>query len=247
MENSCGPSASQMAATVLRIRRKRTADPHEALVVSVKRLRQGGPEGKSATTVLYSLAGTSSVPEVSAIDGLPSSANVIDFDPTKASEQSDMQMDICEDKATSDEQQYLSAFCDGVGEGGVPLIHAARKVDQITLNGIPMTTVNTSDLYPEADYVFDFYWNPTAVICNSEDLEIRPANQHDIELYFNGDDTDSSVEADDEDDSNDENNWRNEYPDDEDTQESDDERSSDSDDLNERFDECDFYGSDSDQ
>lgn len=62
MENSCGPSASQMAATVLRIRRKRTADPHEALVVSVKRSRQGRPEGKDATTVLYSLAGTSSVP-----------------------------------------------------------------------------------------------------------------------------------------------------------------------------------------
>lgn len=247
MENSCGPSASQMAATVLRIRRKRTADPHEALVVSVKRSRQGRPEGKDATTVLYSLAGTSSVPEISAIDGLPSSANVIDFDPTKASEQTDVQMDTCEDNATSDEQQYLGAFCDAVGEGGVPQMHAPKKMDQITLNGIPMATISTSDLYPEADYVFDFYWNPAAVICTSEDLEIRPANQHDIELYFNGDDTESSVEADDEDDSNDENNWRNDYPDDEDTQESDDERSSDSDDLNERFDECDFYGSDSDQ
>lgn len=78
---------------------------------------------------------------------------MIDFDPTKASEQTDVQMDTCEDNATSDEQQYLGAFCDAVGEGGVPQMHAPKKMDQITLNGIPMATISTSDLYPEVCFL----------------------------------------------------------------------------------------------
>ncbi|KHN88937.1 hypothetical protein Tcan_06306 [Toxocara canis] len=245
MESECGPSTPQQVATVLRIRRKRTADPHEALVVSVKKPRHDPADGSPCVTaLLYSLAGTSAAPELSAVDGLPSFANVIDFDPHETNEKMEEQMATGEEKPISDTLQYLNTFCDAIDEGGTQQTHSSTETSQITLNGVPMVTVKTSELQPEAEYVFDFYWNPAAVACNPDDLEVRLANQEDIEFY-NGEDTESSIGADDEDDSNDENNWRNDYPDDEeDSEDSDEERDSDFDDLNERFDECELCSSD---
>lgn len=46
---------------VFRVKRKRTADPHEALIVSLKRPRIGFPT-KPVAPMLYQLATTSEVP-----------------------------------------------------------------------------------------------------------------------------------------------------------------------------------------
>ncbi|VDK30124.1 unnamed protein product [Anisakis simplex] len=53
----------QPVATILRIRRKRTADPHDALIVSLKKSRKADKTSDDGiTSLLYSLAGTSTTP-----------------------------------------------------------------------------------------------------------------------------------------------------------------------------------------
>ncbi|VDK66194.1 unnamed protein product [Anisakis simplex] len=195
--------------------------------------------------------------EVKDIGGVPhQNANIIDFDAHQINgkQVDDVEMLKCNesdkensggDKLTetvADQQQYLSKFCDAIDEGGTSAQSRNSQSNlQFTLNGIPMMSVKTSELPIEADYVFDFYWNPTVVACNPDEMEVRIANANDIELYMGGDEeSESNANADDEDDSNDENNWRNDYPDEE--EHDSEEHDSDFDDLNEKFDDMDFYG-----
>lgn len=245
--------SSSMSNTVFRIRRKRSADPHEALLVSLKRPRMNS-SSKLYAPMLYQLATTSEVPDVSTIGKLTpgTKLNIIDFNPSDGLLSNDNEQGPSKNSV---DQNPLLLLSDAVGEVGAVENQQKGPVqnEQILLNGVPLVSVDCSSQQHDG-FVFDFYWNGHGIEYDSDQFEVRPARPDELELYA-GEDTESSTGADDDDDSNREDNWRNDYPDEESDENSgtgtDDDAQFDSGsesfaDLNHRFDKCDFYDSDVD-
>lgn len=242
------PPQLPQSATVFRVRRKRTADPHEALIVSVKRIRQDGfSPSDTIAPLLYHLAATSENPVISSVDcaKLPSNTplNIIDLKPSAANSNADQQMETeCADR---EEANPLAHLTDAVGEfDNSDAVGDSRRsgypADRITLNGIPLEDIATT-----SDYVFDFYWNDVKIQYPVDQLEIRMASREEIEFYTGGG-SESSENPDDEDDSNSENNWRNDYPDEESEDDSEDDSDKeyyDEDDLERQIDSFNFSDS----
>ncbi|CAG9535505.1 unnamed protein product [Cercopithifilaria johnstoni] len=188
-------SPSLFCPTIFRVRRKRTADPHEALVISLKRAKQM-PAMAEPIICFRASATDLELGFNSAINS--QHFNIIDLDPhqdtvntkrtppantVEVTENSDSKSDV----SFSNPLEFMKDFVEEpssnikiIGKAGI------IKSSQITLNGEPLVTLS------------------------SQDDEVRLANADD--LLCDGEDTESSAEEDDE-DSNDENNWRNDYPD----------------------------------
>lgn len=253
-EMACASASSSLSNTVFRVRRKRNADPHEALLVSLKRPRMNAPS-KPYAPMLYQLATTSEVPEVAAIGKLTpgTKLNIIDFNPSSKLLPNGSQHSSSEKNL---EQNPLHVLNDAVGEIGAVEKQKSKLQDhneQFLLNGAPMACVDVSSHEPDG-FVFDFYWNGHGIDYDADQFEVRPARPEELELYA-GEDTESSTGADDDDDSNREDNWRNDYPDEESDENSDVDTDDDAQfdsgsesfaDLNRRFNECEFCDSDKD-
>lgn len=249
MATSSGYASSTASKTVFRVRRKRTADPHEALVVSLKRPRHMcGPA--PFAPLIYQLTTTSNQPDLSTVESMPPASEliIIDYDPSRKSQGSNNNGTYMEtDPSPDDEGNPLEALNDAVGEGAEPVERNERdnNGEQITLNGVPLQVVPNGETGEE--YVFDFYWNARGIEYDVDQFEVRPALPEDFDLY-SGEETESSAAGDDEDeDSNAEDFWKNDYPDEE--GDNDSETSSDASvgyDLPHHFDEFEVYGSDND-
>lgn len=235
---------------VFRVKRKRTADPHEALLVSLKRPRLG-LVSKSFGPMLYRLATTSEVPDVATIGKMTTGTqlNIIDYDPLGQSHCNDMESKSAD---LSQESNSIENLNDAGSEIGFPSGHNKNGENYdsgITLNGVSMASVNASE---EVDnFVFDFYYNSHELQYDADQYVVRPARLDELELYA-VEDTESSTGADEDDDSNREDNWRNDYPDEEsdrswssETEDTQFDVGSESyEDLNDRFDNIDLYLSD---
>ncbi|CAG9535506.1 unnamed protein product [Cercopithifilaria johnstoni] len=210
-------SPSLFCPTIFRVRRKRTADPHEALVISLKRAKQM-PAMAEPIICFRASATDLELGFNSAINS--QHFNIIDLDPhqdtvntkrtppantVEVTENSDSKSDV----SFSNPLEFMKDFVEEpssnikiIGKAGI------IKSSQITLNGEPLVTLSSQD---DEDFIFDYYWSSNANGCTAYQIrDVRLANADD--LLCDGEDTESSAEEDDE-DSNDENNWRNDYPD----------------------------------
>ncbi|MFH4976448.1 hypothetical protein AB6A40_003157 [Gnathostoma spinigerum] len=200
------PVSSQ--TTIFRIRRKRTADPHEAVVVCPKKVRQEQKGCARVAPFFIRLSKTHDQPDVSGI-GIPDDVevNVVDVDPEHTSMQDCKDIEM--NSNVAEISSLLASLCGAVGEGAQPEQKDEKRfTDQITLNGVPMCSTSAS----KNDYVYDFYWTDKCDVFEPSIMEVRLAKDEEVEYYMN-EDTDSITEADDDSDSNAENNWRNDYPD----------------------------------
>lgn len=196
-------STTMSSTPIIRVCRKRSADPHTALVLSLKRHK--------ADPVFFSLFKTSTDSLLSAQPNQP----VIDFRPTTAVATHD----------PNDIANPLAFANDVVGEVGGPMPPVPRRDDDVIMvNDRPL--VSASPVRDE--FVFDFYriagGTAAAVVVTTDkadlvvdatspdEWDMRFATK-DEELMYGNDDSESDTGCrDDEDDSNEEDNWRNEYP-----------------------------------
>ncbi|CAI5441324.1 unnamed protein product [Caenorhabditis angaria] len=209
---------------LIRVSRKRNADPHEALIVQCKKIKQADP-------VVYTLFKTkdSLGNDDVDLDGI----HVVDFPVSE--------------EGSSSNQNPLGFVENAIGEvGEAPTTSRAVEREAITLNGQVMVPIPVAApiAAPDAnDLVFDYYRvnssndRNIALYSNkfletnalSQDaFDVRFASRYEADLVNHESDDDSDVRADDDDDSNDEDNWRNEYPD----EDSYDENDSDDGDYN---------------
>ena len=253
MLNQSGPSSvAPPSLNVFRVKRKRNADPLEALIVSIKRPKIGF-SAESYKPVLFHLSATSEVPDVTALGEVAPGTqfNIIDFDP---SVEPSVSGSTAESLNGEKGENLLKMLAESDIEASPSVVNDksnSNKNREITLNGVPMAAV---DVPNEAEnYLFDFYFNPIQFDSVVIPYLVRAARSDELDLYCD-EDTESSAEADDDDDSNSENNWRNDYPDEEsysssnsDTDDEDyDEDPESFDDLNHRFDNCGIEYSDDD-
>lgn len=173
------------SSPIIRVSRKRSADPRSALVVEVKRQKHD--------QLFFSLFKTSDAPvikEPSTID-----SPVIDF-----------QQSVPE--ADSSNPLAFATYC--VDEIGGPEPQPSKvDTEVITVNGRALVPVSEK----KEDVVYDFYKIVRGEVEGEgfDDWTMRFATKAEEMLVFEKDD--ESDVADDDDDSNDENNWRNDYPD----------------------------------
>ncbi|CAB03456.1 putative RNA polymerase II nuclear localization protein SLC7A6OS [Caenorhabditis elegans] len=191
-----------MTAPLIRVSRKRTADPHDALILHTKRAKHGG---NPLVFTLYKAAGN---------DLELNGARVLDL-PTQ-----EHGMEL------ADEENPLGFVKDeAVGLVGEVEKNVKKPAEQVSLNGRllqPVTDGGGAAAGSSDDVVYDYYaihekrGNPEVVGNLEQDIEgadFRFAKRDELDL---GDEDDSDgPPADDEDDSNDEDNWRNDYPDEE--------------------------------
>ncbi|KAM3727402.1 putative RNA polymerase II nuclear localization protein [Dirofilaria immitis] len=210
-------SSSPFCSTIFRVRRKRTADPHGALVISLKRAKQMPVVTEpiicfraSTNALKLGLGSITQSQHFNIIDvdphqdtvntiRLPSSNidNTIESGNTEIGFSSDSPLELL--KNSVDEPSSSSKI---IGETTI-------KSSEVTLNGEPLAVLSSQD---DEDFIFDYYWSSKADGCAAYQIrDIRLANAND--LSCDGEDTESSAGEDDDDDSNDENNWRNDYPD----------------------------------
>lgn len=194
---------------LFRLRRKRHAEQHGALVLSLKRVRYDDSVEKP---ILCHLADVGSFPN----------ANIIDVNLAGGSQSSEMMVDSVNDSESNDENEnILSTFGDAVelSSEKEPVVKEDKVVSsEITLNGVPLQLATNPAAGCDSasskvlqKFVYDYYWSADATDCTMDQIEtVRLATANDY--VFNEDDSSSDV-ADDDDDSNDENNWRNDYPD----------------------------------
>ncbi|KAF1765793.1 hypothetical protein GCK72_005746 [Caenorhabditis remanei] len=198
-----------MSAPLIRVSRKRTADPHEALILHTKRAKQAAP----LVFTLFKAAASGTDEELTGarVVDLPRVENRME-DERLVGESSENPLGFVKDEAVG-----------LVGE--VEKQQKAEENVQVSLNGrllLPVT--NSESASAQDDVVYDYYaihekpGNAGIVGGDSanweadiEGADVRFANRDELDL---GDDDDSDgPPADDEDDSNDEDNWRNDYPD----------------------------------
>ncbi|VBB30450.1 unnamed protein product, partial [Acanthocheilonema viteae] len=186
-------SSSSFCPTIFRVRRKRTADPHGALVISLKRAKQ---IPVVAEPIICFRASTTDL-KLEFSGAIHSQHfNIIDVDPhqdtvntkrspspytDEATENSSSKSDV----SSSNPLELMKDFVEEPSSSIKVIGETTIKSSQITLNGEPL------------------------VALSNQDDEVRLANADD--LLCDGEDTESSAE--DDEDSNDENNWRNDYPD----------------------------------
>lgn len=206
------------STTIFRVRRKRSADPPEALVISLKRAKQTVSE--SVNEPVICLRTTESALQVG-LKSITSSQqiNVIDVDPNQDSVNSmelepanmDDELENSDHEDSDSTDNPLKLFQNTPEASSSRMVVGEMRVrpSQITLNGEPMAVLSG---YNNEEFIFDYYWSSKADGCTARQIhEVRLANSDDLMLY-DGEETESSIEDDDE-DSNAENNLRNDYPD----------------------------------
>lgn len=208
-------------ATVFRIRRKRTADPHDAIIVSLKRSRHDGSlPADIFAPLLFQLATTSENPDVSSIRCLKlspnTSLNVIDYEPSmsESDEHTNQRVETSHTGSEGDSPLVARSGGTGVVDGagfGVDQRRKRHSTERITVDGAVCTSLGRAE---QPGYVFDFYWNARGIQHPIDQLEIRLVNREEVEFYT-GEETESSSDTNDEDDSNSQNSWRNDCPDEE--------------------------------
>ncbi|KAL3990504.1 hypothetical protein ACH3XW_32060 [Acanthocheilonema viteae] len=208
-------SSSSFCPTIFRVRRKRTADPHGALVISLKRAKQ---IPVVAEPIICFRASTTDL-KLEFSGAIHSQHfNIIDVDPhqdtvntkrspspytDEATENSSSKSDV----SSSNPLELMKDFVEEPSSSIKVIGETTIKSSQITLNGEPLVALSNQD---DEDFIFDYYWSSRANGCTAYQIrDVRLANADD--LLCDGEDTESSAE--DDEDSNDENNWRNDYPD----------------------------------
>ncbi|UMM19438.1 hypothetical protein L5515_015036 [Caenorhabditis briggsae] len=194
-----------MSAPLIRVSRKRTADPHEALILT-KRAKP------ALVFTLFKAAADGTDEEITG-------ARVLDL-PNRMEE----------DPIVVEQENPLGFVRDeAVGlVGEVEKPEAKQEKAQVQLNGRllqPVANNAAASAAPPAqdDVVYDYYaihgrrGNPAGVEGENWDADIEGAefqfaNRDELNLPDDDEDSDGPP-ADDDDDSNDENNWRNDYPD----------------------------------
>ncbi|VDK77061.1 unnamed protein product [Litomosoides sigmodontis] len=208
------PSSSSplFCPTVFRVRRKRTADPHSALIISLKRAKH---TPSVTEPIICFRTSDLKLGFSSAIHS--QHFNIIDVDPhqdtVNAKTPSANTDGTTEDKSNNSDvlsSNPLELMKDYVEEpsSNIKVIgETTIKSSQITLNGEPLVSLSNQD---DEDFIFDYYWSSKTDGCMAYQIrDVRLANTGN--LLYDGEDTESSAE--DDEDSNDENNWRNDYPD----------------------------------
>uniref|UniRef100_A0A1I7UUK3 Probable RNA polymerase II nuclear localization protein SLC7A6OS n=1 Tax=Caenorhabditis tropicalis TaxID=1561998 RepID=A0A1I7UUK3_9PELO len=195
-----------MNVPLIRVSRKRSADPHEALVLHNKRVKH------TAVFTLFKAAANESDDELT-------DARVLDL----PSQDNRMEEEIAPEE-NDDPLGFVQEESVGL-VGEVKQNEKKQEKMQVSLNGRLLQAVSSSSAAPvQDDVVFDYYaihekrGNAGVVgddVANweidMEGVDVRFANRDELDLE---DDEDSDgPPADDEDDSNDEDNWRNDYPD----------------------------------
>ncbi|VDK63982.1 unnamed protein product [Onchocerca ochengi] len=178
-------SSPSSCSTIFRVRRKRTADPLGALVISLKRAKQMPAVTepiicfRTSTTDLKHFNIIDVDPHQNIINAVsPPSSNIDEI-----AEDSDSKSEI----STTSPMELMKDFVEEPSSSSKIISETSIRSSQITLNGEPL------------------------VVLSNQDDEVRLANADD--LLCDGEDTESSAGEDDDEDSNDENNWRNDYPD----------------------------------
>lgn len=182
---------SHLSSPIIRVSRKRIADPQTALVVECKRQKND--------QLLFSLFKTSDAPDI-AVENV--SNPVIDF--------------RNEPNVPIGESDPLSFANNSINEIGGPEPQPSNPNDDvITVNGRPLVPAESKT---DEDVVYDFYKIVRGDIESFENgfdnWNMRFATKEEA-LLVHADNDSSDDAADDDDDSNDENNWRNDYPDEE--------------------------------
>uniref|UniRef100_A0A8R1TR46 Probable RNA polymerase II nuclear localization protein SLC7A6OS n=1 Tax=Onchocerca volvulus TaxID=6282 RepID=A0A8R1TR46_ONCVO len=203
------PSASppSSCSTIFRVRRKRTADPLGALVISLKRAKQMPAVTepiicfRTSTTDLKHFNIIDVDPHQNIINAVsPPSSNIDEI-----AEDSDSKSEI----STTSPMELMKDFVEEPSSSSKIISETSIRSSQITLNGEPLVVLSNQD---DEDFIFDYYWSSKADGCTAYQIrDVRLANADD--LLCDGEDTESSAGEDDDEDSNDENNWRNDYPD----------------------------------
>ncbi|GMR33233.1 hypothetical protein PMAYCL1PPCAC_03428, partial [Pristionchus mayeri] len=205
--------------TIIRVRRKRGAEPAEALVLSLKKARTD--DGESPQRVVFSLW-KNAQPAAVAPDTVEERHRLIDWE-LSGSGVKDAQPvveGVAGDQREGNENEELSFVSDdAIGEiGEVEKPVRKRDDDVILCNGAPLQPA-AALAGAECDDVFDFYRvahpNGELVFEDEEEKEweIAVATKQEMLAYIGAmDGIDLESEPDSE-DSNDENNWRNDYPD----------------------------------
>ncbi|CAL2032209.1 unnamed protein product [Caenorhabditis brenneri] len=195
-----------MAAPFIRVSRKRSADPHEALILHNKRVKH--------TTVftLFKAAASGNDQELSG-------ARVVDLPPLE---------NFPEEGPAVVENENPLGFVNDEAVGLVGEVEKQQKKQeevQVSLNGrlLQPASAVTSSSSNQDDVVFDYYAihekrgnadgaaDDASWDMDMEGVDVRFANRDEIDLENDGDS--DGPPADDDDDSNDEDNWRNDYPD----------------------------------
>ncbi|GMT02799.1 hypothetical protein PENTCL1PPCAC_24973, partial [Pristionchus entomophagus] len=240
--------------TIIRVRRKRGAEPAEALVLSLKKARTDDGED-APQRVLFSLwrDGAAAAAAAAAAASAPEGGEGEEME--KAEKRRLIDWELSEPRAaegagaTVGEEGEGSVLVEGkenaelsfvsddaIGEiGEVQKMERRRDDDVIMCNGAPLQPAATAAAAAECDDVFDFYRvaHPNAELVfedeEEKEWEIAVATRQEMLAYIGAmEGVDGESEPDSE-DSNDENNWRNDYPD-----ESSDEEDAEDDDVGRR-------------
>ncbi|CAB3404083.1 unnamed protein product [Caenorhabditis bovis] len=203
-------------APLIRVSRKRTADPHEALIVQIKRVKQAEP-------VVFTLFKTKDAKLAEHADEELAGVPVVDL-PTLP--ESDQPME--EEEGCSNPLAFVNDSA--IGQIGGEKVEKPKEADRVMLNGKVLVPVaQEAQNSPEDDVVFDYYKVRLDNDCNvalyshkflesnavsHDTFDVRFASRYEAELVNpHESDNDSDIRADDDDDSNAEDNWRNDYPD----------------------------------
>uniref|UniRef100_A0A1I7RQY7 Probable RNA polymerase II nuclear localization protein SLC7A6OS n=1 Tax=Bursaphelenchus xylophilus TaxID=6326 RepID=A0A1I7RQY7_BURXY len=227
---------------IIRVRRKRSANPHSGLLVSDSFDGTAGPSKRAKSdfdldqTTAFRLIGTLPLPDVRDAARLflntnvPKRVELVDFDGT-----------------TDVPVQSAAVVPVEVDDVSQMLDESVKKVNQIDLNAPLDPYLAIPDEAPLArpesgldeDYVYDFYHTEDYVPRGDASMvNVRLPTDEELQLYFGHEDDGESEDADD--DSNAENYYANDYPDEEELDKSleNDETSSD--------DSYDHYGDEKD-
>ncbi|KAH7704326.1 putative RNA polymerase II nuclear localization protein SLC7A6OS-like protein [Aphelenchoides avenae] len=213
------------SSTIIRVRRKRTAEPVSGLLVSTKRFKDeagaalvtdaaaavGGAAaaaGAAAMPFVYRLAGTSDSPrDVSSIASEEKVVELLDYDP-ESNVTGKKELSVLDDHYA----RLLEAM-DSVETLG--LDESAEKPGpsaQVEPAKAPLAQMETDGL--DDGYVYDFYSTSQRVVIPAESIYVRLPTDAELQQYFGPEDeSGSSDAADDDEDSNAEDYYKNDYPD----------------------------------
>ncbi|CAI2329056.1 unnamed protein product [Caenorhabditis sp. 36 PRJEB53466] len=198
-----------MNTTLIRVSRKRSADPHEALILHSKR-------AKTAAPLVFALFKAAADRNDEELEG----ARVLDLPSVP---------EPMEEQAAAAPENPLGFVQDEavglVGEMEHQKGRGQNAAQQISLNGRLLQPVGSAQkgAVEEEEVVTDYYripadrqqdvsgWLSQGIDMNL--VDVRFGNREDLIQNGGEEDEDSDAAADDDDDSNDEGNWRNDYPD----------------------------------
>ncbi|VDO18510.1 unnamed protein product [Heligmosomoides polygyrus] len=172
---------------IIRVRRKRSADPHAALIMETKKRKED--------PLLFSLFKTEDASE--GLDGI-NGARVIEFKAECTGEAEGKGLEFIGEHSEDDQLNWFHA---DINDRPIPIRGDVEAVKE--------------DEAVRYDYYKIYRGSMTEPIkqWDSEDIELRFATEEEQTLLLGNSDSESDCVADDDDDSNDENNWRNDYPD----------------------------------